>query len=150
MQQGSVYNEPHSNGSSDWFYNAKWELHHHLGVPAPLNWTPNIPHATPDSSKNRMHHRSDAAAAAADAQRKAARMQHHLTYGAVGRAAWNMATAVVLNAVNIQKLHDLHPPAEPPEHPPQLPEALQIDIETLEKVRRSAPRGSAAGCSDTT
>jgi hypothetical protein len=44
---------------------------------------------------------------------------------------------------------------KPPELPPQLPEALQIDVETLaiEKVRRSArrlgPRGSA-GCSGTT
>ena len=53
-------------------------------------------------------------------------------------------------AGNIQKLHDLHPAADLPEPPIYLPEALQIDVETLDKVRRANPRGSAAGPSGTT
>jgi hypothetical protein len=103
--------------------------------------------ATADSCKNGMQHRSDAAAAAADAQSMATQMQHHLAYVAVGRDARSMAPAprVELNTVNIQKLHDLHPPVEPAELPLPLPEALQIDVETVAKVRRSASRGSPAG-----
>ena len=71
---------------------------------------------------------------------------------AVGRAARSLAPTppVELTAENIQKLHDLHPAADLPESPIYLLEALQIDVETLDKVRRATPRGSAAGPSSTT
>ena len=55
-----------------------------------------------------------------------------------------------LTADNIFKLHVLHPVEERPTPPPQLPDALQIDEETLAKVCRAASPGSAAGPSGTT
>ena len=82
----------------------------------------------------------------------AARLQHHLAYGAVGRAARSLAPTppAELNEDTIRKLHALHPVEEKPTAPLQMPDALQIDEETLAKVCRAAPRGSAAGPSGTT
>ena len=44
----------------------------------------------------------------------------------------------------------LHPAEERPTPPLEMPDALHIDEETLAKVFRTAPRGSAAGPSGTT
>ena len=55
-----------------------------------------------------------------------------------------------LNEDTIRKLHALHPVEEKPTAPLQMPDALQIDEETLAKVCGAAPRGSAAGPSGTT
>ena len=66
---------------------------------------------------------------AAEAQRMAARLQHHLAYGAVARAARSLATTPPeeLNEDTIGKLHALHPAEEKPTPPFQMPDALQID-----------------------
>ena len=81
-----------------------------------------------------------------------ARRRHYLAYGAVGRAARSLAPTppTELTADITRKLHVLHPVEEQPAPPPQLPDAMQIDEETLAKVCRVAPRGSAAGTSGTT
>jgi hypothetical protein len=96
--------------------------------------------------------RTRPASATSEAQRMASQIQHHLAYGAVGRAARSLdpVPPVELTEENIRKLHDLHPASETPHPPRTFPDAIQIDRSVLLQIVRHYPRGSAAGPTGTT